>query len=295
MTSKSVIYGSTYGTLPTPTRSGYTFAGWYTSENGGVQVTSSTTVLVTSNHTLYAHWTAIEESSTEPETPAENPQQNQTNNSNTNETEMTEAELKALAKQNNAKVVKSDTISLKSGTGVSVADRYIALGKIKTGKKKFTLRLETNGVKNISYKSSSKKAATISSKGAVILKSVGKTTITVTATVNSTGKKITKKYTLTVNPDKTSIKSVKSTGKGKLVISWKQSTSGNGYQICCGLTKNFMKNAKSFNVSGNQNTLATIKDLIPDAKYYVKVRSFKTISGKTYFGAWSKTKSVKVK
>ncbi len=43
-------------TLPTPTRSGYTFDGWYTSASGGTEVTSST---VTGNVTLYAHWTEI--------------------------------------------------------------------------------------------------------------------------------------------------------------------------------------------------------------------------------------------
>ena len=56
-TSKTVTCGSTYGTLPTPTRSGYTFNGWYTSASGGSKITSSTTVTATSNHTLYAQWT----------------------------------------------------------------------------------------------------------------------------------------------------------------------------------------------------------------------------------------------
>ncbi len=56
--SKSVTYGSTYGTLPTPTRTGYKFDGWYTSASGGTQVTSSATVTLTANQTLYAHWTA---------------------------------------------------------------------------------------------------------------------------------------------------------------------------------------------------------------------------------------------
>lgn len=54
--SKTVTYGSTYGTLPTPTRTGYDFVGWYTSVSGGSQITSSSTVGITSNQTLYAHW-----------------------------------------------------------------------------------------------------------------------------------------------------------------------------------------------------------------------------------------------
>ena len=56
--SKTVTYDSTYGTLPTPTRTGYTFAGWYDSASGGTQVTSSTKVSITTTQTLYARWTA---------------------------------------------------------------------------------------------------------------------------------------------------------------------------------------------------------------------------------------------
>jgi len=52
-----VSYGSAYGTLPTPTRTGYSFDGWFTEAEGGAEVTSNTTVTVAANHTLYAHWT----------------------------------------------------------------------------------------------------------------------------------------------------------------------------------------------------------------------------------------------
>jgi len=55
--SKSVTYASTYGTLPIPTRTGYTFSGWYTAASGGTQVSSSTTVAITATQTLYAQWT----------------------------------------------------------------------------------------------------------------------------------------------------------------------------------------------------------------------------------------------
>lgn len=47
------------GTLPTPTRSGYTFDGWYTAKDGGTKVSES--LKVTANITLYAHWTKIEQ------------------------------------------------------------------------------------------------------------------------------------------------------------------------------------------------------------------------------------------
>ena len=57
-TSKSVTYGGTYGTMPTCTRTGYTLAGWYTAASGGTKRNATDTVSITSNTTLYAHWTA---------------------------------------------------------------------------------------------------------------------------------------------------------------------------------------------------------------------------------------------
>lgn len=56
--SKTVASGETYGTLPSPTRSGYMFVGWYTAKSGGSKVTSSTKFTAKRNITLYAHWTA---------------------------------------------------------------------------------------------------------------------------------------------------------------------------------------------------------------------------------------------
>lgn len=56
-TSKQVKTNSKYGTLPTPTRRGYYFLGWYTKASGGSKVTAATVFKLTKNQTLYAHWT----------------------------------------------------------------------------------------------------------------------------------------------------------------------------------------------------------------------------------------------
>ena len=54
--SKQVTFGSSYGTLPTPKRTGYTFAGWYTKDTYGSKRTSTSKVDIAGNHTLYAKW-----------------------------------------------------------------------------------------------------------------------------------------------------------------------------------------------------------------------------------------------
>lgn len=56
-TSLSVAYNAAYGDLPAATRTGYTFAGWWTAPAGGSEVMANTVCSVTSDHTVYAHWT----------------------------------------------------------------------------------------------------------------------------------------------------------------------------------------------------------------------------------------------
>ena len=59
--SKTVYCGNgrTYGSLPTPVKSGAKFLGWFTEVSGGTEVTSTTEVTNNSNHTLYARWENI--------------------------------------------------------------------------------------------------------------------------------------------------------------------------------------------------------------------------------------------
>lgn len=57
-TPKIVTYGSPYGSLYTPVRTGSTFQGWYTELSGGSKVTESTIVKKTESHALYSRWSA---------------------------------------------------------------------------------------------------------------------------------------------------------------------------------------------------------------------------------------------
>ena len=54
-TSITKPYGEQLGTLPGSSRTGYTFAGWFTSQSGGTQISSGTTIPA-SNPTYYAQW-----------------------------------------------------------------------------------------------------------------------------------------------------------------------------------------------------------------------------------------------
>lgn len=61
--NKSISYSgegtNVYGTLPTPCCTGYTFDGWYTEAAGGEKVDAATTYMDVNEKTIYAHWTAL--------------------------------------------------------------------------------------------------------------------------------------------------------------------------------------------------------------------------------------------
>lgn len=61
LSTKNVTYGLVYGDLPTASRSGYNFEGWYTGPNSGQKITSGTIYTVAGDQTLYAHWSLIVE------------------------------------------------------------------------------------------------------------------------------------------------------------------------------------------------------------------------------------------
>ena len=57
--SKIAKINEAYGALPVPSRSNYSFDGWFTAEEGGSQITAESIMTRAENHTLYARWKAI--------------------------------------------------------------------------------------------------------------------------------------------------------------------------------------------------------------------------------------------
>ena len=57
--TKTVNFDANYGDMPSATRTGYTFTGWYTSASGGTKIETTTKMTTASNHTLYAHWNIV--------------------------------------------------------------------------------------------------------------------------------------------------------------------------------------------------------------------------------------------
>lgn len=118
--------------------------------------------------------------------------------------------------------------------------------------------------------------------------------VTTPSTTQPTTKPSTTKNTKTVKPKKTSIKKL-SKGKKKFTATWAKVSGVKGYQIQYSSDKKFKKNNKSVTVTKQKTTKATVKKLKSKKKYYVRVRTYKTVNGKKIYSSWSKVKSVKTK
>lgn len=185
-------------------------------------------------------------------------------------------------------ITKSFTIKKASQT-ISAANKTKTLGA-----KAFSLNAKrTKGNGKLTYKSSNTKVATVSSTGKVTIKGVGTTTITVTAAATTNYNKVTKTVTIKVCPKGTSLTTVKNSSSKKATVQWKRNSAVTGYQIRYSSSSTF-KGAKSVYVKKNSILKTTISKLAKGKTYYVQIRTYKTVSGKNYYSAWSGKKSVKV-
>ena len=85
---------------------------------------------------------------------------------------------------------------------------------------------------------------------------------------------------------------IKRAGKA-LKISWKKVKGAKKYNVECSDSSSFEKSS-IVKVNGKKKG-AKVKKLAKGRKYFVRVRIEKKIGGLTYFGCWSKVKSVKVR
>lgn len=124
-------------------------------------------------------------------------------------------------------------------------------------------------------------------------KNVGSYTVTVKG---KTRFKYTKNLTFTINPKGTTISKLSAAKKAFTVKVKKQTNQTTGYEVAYSTDKNFKKSAtKNKAITRNKTTSKKIKGLKKRKKYYVKVRTYKTVKGKKYYSSWSAVKTVKVK
>ncbi len=127
------------------------------------------------------------------------------------------------------------------------------------------------------------------------MKNVGKYTVKVSLKGNYSG---SKSMTYNINPKGTCLSKVTAAKKGFKVTWKKQTTQTTGYQVQYSTSSKF-KSAKTVTISKNKTTSKSVSKLSAKKKYYVRVRTYKTVkvNGKNVklYSGWSKAKSVTTK
>lgn len=126
-------------------------------------------------------------------------------------------------------------------------------------------------------------------------KNVGRYSVKITYKGNYSGSKTLYFY---INPAGTKLSKV-TAGKKKLTVTWKKNTKQvTGYQIQYSTSKKF-KNAKTVTVKKNTTVKKSITKLSGKKKYYVRIRTYKTVKigkkSQNLYSAWSSTKSATTK
>ncbi len=161
------------------------------------------------------------------------------------------------------------------------------------GSKRFDLGAYSDSYKDILYNSSDKKVVSIDEAGWITVKGYGKSTITMTAPATDEYKKATKKITVTIVPKKVTAKTLKSTAAKKVFYSWKKDRTVSGYQIYVSLKKDFSRD--TFERQKKSVASLSLSGLKSRKTYYFKVRAYKLVGKKKYYGKWSTVKKVKIK
>jgi len=223
--SKSVTHASIYGTLPTPTRTGYTFSGWYTAKSGGSKVTASSTVNITANTTLYARWTA----------------------------------KKYTVKFN----ANSGSVSTKNKT-VTYASTYGTLPSPTRSKYTFS--------------------------GWYTAKNGG-TKVTKSSKVSITKEQTLYARWMKVTVGKGTVSKLKNSSSKKVAVTVKKLSGVKGYEVQYSTNKSF----KSARKTTSTGTSITLKSLSKGKTYYVRVRGYKLDSkGNKVYGYYSTAKTVMI-
>ena len=145
------------------------------------------------------------------------------------------------------------------------------------------------------YKSNNA-SVTVSKAGRVTVKAkfIGNATITITSPANTNYTSVKKSIVVKVVPTKTKFTSAASGASGKMTLKWVQRSNATGYVIQYSTSSTF-EGAKTVRIDKNSTVSTTIGGLAKGRKYYVRIKTFKTVSGVKYYSGWSEVKTVTIR
>lgn len=207
------------------------------------------------------------------------PDNNQGNNSNSDKNNSSDNNKNNTSGTSSGQTTKTNPSVQKA---ILTQTSYIYDGKVKNPAVKV---FDSNG------KQLSSKDYTVSK--AAGRKNVGKYKYTITFKNEYKGQKARTLY-FTINPKPTKLTSLKK-GSKRFTAKWKKvSTQASGYQIRYSM-KSSMAGSKVLTVKNYKTTSKKITRLKKKKKYYVQIRTYKTVSRVNYYSGWSGKKAVVTK
>jgi hypothetical protein len=183
-----------------------------------------------------------------------------------------------------APVVKADQVIKVAAEKKVVAGRASKLGAKLTA-----------GDGALTYATSDKSVVTVDKAGGIKAKAVGSAVVTVTAAETEGYNAASAEVAVTVVPKAITITSLVCKKHGKFTVKWKKLKKVSGFEVQFCKKPSFKKGTKVKAVKSGKAAGATVSKLKKKAKYYVRIRVYKTVDGVRYYSDWSKAKAVKIK
>ena len=177
----------------------------------------------------------------------------------------------------------------------SIDEAAVSKGKAVFGEAgNYEVTVDATGYNSLIFTHAVKKEAAVTvpeqPAQATVVSPTAKPTAKPTATTKPTQKP--KKVTA---PKKVTLSKVTNVKGKKVKITWKKVSGASGYQIVIATNKKFTSGKKTITIENGKTKSKTISKLKKKKTYYVKVRAYKTSSGKKVWGDYSNVKKVKIK
>ena len=176
-----------------------------------------------------------------------------------------------------------------------------ALYEAEEGEGSFDLDADLESAEGeLSYSTSNSKVVTVSRSGTVNVKGPGVAAITISVGATENYEAVSVTAAVEVSPKKQKLSTIKALSGRKLKVSFRRNAKATGYIVQYSTDKKFKKNTKTMpRIKNNKKTSVTTPKLKKGKRYYVRVRSYKTVKvggkDKTLYGEWSAKKNKKVK
>ena len=185
---------------------------------------------------------------------------------------------------------RGDRDIIKKTQKITYSASIIKKGKVVYGSS-FFLNAKTTGTGELTYNSSNNKVFSVDSKGKVTVKGYGPAYIKIKAAGDNGYKAVVRKLKLIAVPKQGKVTKAEWQKSG-VYFKWKTDKMADGYEYAFAYNKKFSGQSRK---KTSKTGLILTKYKTGTKKMYFKVRTYKKVRKKTYYGSWSKMRLLKLK